>query len=51
MVNPEHLKILRQSVTARNTWRKDNPDVLPDLVGADLRGTNLNEADLIGADL
>ena len=38
--------LLRNSVQSWNTWRKDNPDILPDLRGANLRGTNLREADL-----
>ncbi|MGH9751689.1 MAG: pentapeptide repeat-containing protein, partial [Blastocatellia bacterium] len=51
MANPEHLKILKQGVETWNQWRKDNPEVTPDLGEALLRGTNLSKADLIGATL
>jgi uncharacterized protein YjbI with pentapeptide repeats len=46
MANPEHLEILRQGVYAWNKWRKENPDIRPDLQKADLRGANLRRADL-----
>jgi uncharacterized protein YjbI with pentapeptide repeats len=59
MANEEHLAILRQGVAAWNAWRKDNPDVQPDLHKADLEGVplantllreaNLREANLQGA--
>ncbi len=53
MANPEHLKILKQSVEAWNEWRKKNPNVKPnlsdvDLCEADLCGANLSGTDLIG---
>ena len=56
MANPEHLKILEQGVAAWNQWRKDNPNVTPDLStvnlsDADLRNANLVYADLHNADL
>jgi hypothetical protein len=66
MANKEHLEILKQGVDVWNKWRKDNPDVVPDLSGAtliganlsrynlsgvNLRGANLIDADLIDADL
>ena len=38
MANPEHLEILKQGVEQWNKWRKENPDVRPDLSGADLVG-------------
>ena len=47
----QHLDILRQGVSAWNTWRKENPDIVPDLRWANLRGANLEEADLEGANL
>ncbi len=31
MANPEHVEILKQGVEAWNQWRKDNPDIEPDL--------------------
>jgi uncharacterized protein YjbI with pentapeptide repeats len=36
MANTEHLKILKQGVEAWNKWRKENPDVIPDLSEMDL---------------
>jgi hypothetical protein len=56
MANKEHLVILEQGVEAWNQWRRENPDVRPDLSGADLseaglRGADLRRADLRGADL
>jgi len=46
MANPEHVARLKERVTAWNAWRRQSPDVLPELSEADL-----NEADLTGADL
>src|SRR5919199_279368 len=51
MANPEHLKILKQSVEAWNQWREENLDIKPDLSGADLSGANIEKANLYGADL
>jgi uncharacterized protein YjbI with pentapeptide repeats len=56
MANEQHLKILEQGVEAWNQWREENPDIRPDLNGADLRRadlrrTNLSAVDLRGADL
>ena len=61
MANREHFAILKQGVGAWNTWREENPDVRPDLSGAnlnnaylggaDLRRTELSGANLFGADL
>jgi hypothetical protein len=44
MPNPTHLSILRKGVEAWNLWREENPDVTPDLNGADLRGLDLDVA-------
>ena len=45
IVNTEHaLKIL--NVMVWNQWRKDNPDIIPDLSGADLRWANLRGTNL-----
>jgi hypothetical protein len=54
--NEEHLKLLKQGVEVWNRWRAENPDVWPDLSGADLceadlRGADLFRANLRGADL
>jgi TIR domain/Pentapeptide repeats (8 copies) len=66
MANQEHLDILKQGVKAWNRWRKEHPDIRPDLsevnlqesnlFGADLSHTNLSgsilaDANLFGADL
>ncbi len=51
MANPEHLSILHQSTDAWNTWRRDYPDVRPDLAYADLSGIDLSGIDLSEADL
>jgi len=54
MEKEELLKILREGTEAWNRWRSENPQLCPDLSGAnlnntDLRGANLNEALLFGA--
>jgi uncharacterized protein YjbI with pentapeptide repeats len=51
MANDEHVAILKKGVAAWNAWRDENPDIRPDLSGANLNEANLNEADLRGADL
>lgn len=56
MANEEHAAKLKEGVTAWNQWRIDNPDMEPDLSGAnlskaDLYGANLIEANLSGSDL
>ena len=51
MANEEHLKILKQGVAAWNQWRKQNPEIIPDLSEANLRRADLSEADLSEADL
>jgi TIR domain/Pentapeptide repeats (8 copies) len=51
MANGEHLQILKQGASIWNMWRRNKPDVLPDLTGADLVSANLHGADLSGADL
>ncbi|NQS98704.1 MAG: toll/interleukin-1 receptor domain-containing protein [candidate division Zixibacteria bacterium] len=51
MANPEHLKILKRGFEDWNKWRKEHPDIRPDLSSADLRGADLSDAFLIDADL
>jgi hypothetical protein len=56
MANEEHLKILKQGVGIWNRWREENPDIRPELSGADFRrvdlsGANFSEANISGADL
>src|SRR5574341_388768 len=43
MANPEHLEILRQGVKKWNRWRKENPEIVPDLTEANLIKANLTE--------
>lgn len=49
MANMEHLEIIKQSIDLWNMWRSENPEIRPDLTGADLIEVNLNGADLKGA--
>ncbi len=51
MANPEHLKILEMGVEKWNHWREQNPQIQPDLEGADLQGVNLDAADFLGTNL
>jgi uncharacterized protein YjbI with pentapeptide repeats len=55
MANDEHVAILKQGVAAWNAWRKENPDLRPDLRDMpriqSLRGANLSKALLLRADL
>jgi hypothetical protein len=49
MANPDHLKRLQQGVDAWNAWR--DPDINPDLSGANLNGAWLEGANLARANL
>ena len=56
MANQEHVDILRQSIEEWNIWRKQHPEIVPDLFSAKLSKKNLIDADfsetiLIDADL
>ena len=51
MANPEHLEILKQGVDAWNQWRKENPEMKPDLSEADLAHADLRDALLLDANL
>lgn len=46
MANPEHIGILEQGLDVWNAWRKENPNVRPNLYRANLRGADLRGADL-----
>ena len=48
---PEHYNKLKEGVDAWNAWRKDNPDVFPNLERANLWAANLERANLQGANL
>lgn len=51
MTNEEHAARIQQGAEAWNRWRADNPEIIPDLGGAGLRGLDLTSANLDGADL
>jgi hypothetical protein len=51
VANEQHLRILKQGTDAWNRWRLENPEIVPDLSGANLIRAGLSEANLIGADL
>ncbi|BDQ34017.1 pentapeptide repeat-containing protein [Pseudodesulfovibrio portus] len=61
MANSKHLAILENDVEVWNEWRKDNPDICPDLkfvvlekknlAGANFRNTDLRRAHFKGTDL
>lgn len=47
MANEEHLNILKQGLAVWNKWRKENPQVRPDLSGADLRGADFSKPEIV----
>jgi len=51
MANPEHLAILKHGVEEWNEWRRQHPDITPDLCDAPLTKRNLSEVDFNRADL
>jgi hypothetical protein len=51
MANLEYLAALLADVDEWNLWRSEDPELRPDLAGADLRGANLVLADLRHANL
>jgi uncharacterized protein YjbI with pentapeptide repeats len=56
MANQEHIAVLEQGNGAWHQWRKNNPDAIPELRGAELdkmglSGVDLHDADLRGASL
>lgn len=51
MANPEHLELLMEGDQTWNRWRKNHPDVVPDLAGANLQRANLRDVDLSKANL
>ncbi len=46
MANEEHCQLLKSSVVVWNAWRRENPDCVPDLSGADFSQCDLSHADL-----
>jgi pentapeptide repeat protein len=51
MANDEHVALLAQGVAAWNAWRDENPDIVPDLTGANLNSAQLRRVNLTGANL
>jgi hypothetical protein len=49
MANDEHVALLRKGVAAWNAWRRENPDIHPNLAGASLSGVDSTKYDLRGA--
>ncbi len=49
MANQQQLDLLKQEVEIWNQWRREHPDIQPDLSGAELSGANLSGADLRGS--
>ena len=51
MAKKEHVEMLKRNVWRWNEWRKQYPEIHPDLGGADLNSADLSDADLIAANL
>jgi uncharacterized protein YjbI with pentapeptide repeats len=51
MANDEHVALLKKGVATWDAWRKENPNIRPDLRKANLSGANLGGANLSGAKL
>ncbi|MGB1374556.1 MAG: pentapeptide repeat-containing protein [Rhodothermales bacterium] len=51
MANTEHIQLLESGAASWNAWRKEQPDLIPDLSGADLTGRWLQEYNLSRANL
>jgi uncharacterized protein YjbI with pentapeptide repeats len=51
MANEEHVALLKQGIEVWNAWRKENPEILPDLDAADLHGPDLEGAAFARANL
>ncbi|KKL44436.1 hypothetical protein LCGC14_2365710 [marine sediment metagenome] len=51
MANREHLALLKKGVKVWNQWRRDHPEIQPDLTRADLRNADLSWANLERANL
>jgi hypothetical protein len=51
MANDDHIAQLAEGVDAWNAWRRENPNILPDLSRVNLDGADLSGADLSGANL
>lgn len=51
MADEKHVELLRQGELAWNQWRRENPNVIPDLRRAELQSSQLANCDLSAADL
>tara|TARA_B100002003_G_scaffold250034_1_gene287987 strand:- start:829 stop:1863 length:1035 start_codon:yes stop_codon:yes gene_type:complete len=51
MANDVHLAKLAESIEAWNAWRREHPDLRPDLSKVNFRGANLRDANLSDANL
>jgi len=51
MADPEHLYILKQGVDVWNRWRKNYPEIVPDLSNANLQKMDLEWVNFEGANL
>lgn len=51
MANQKHVELLKQGVEQWNEWRKQHPEIRPDLSEVNLVKANLSGIDLSGADL
>jgi Pentapeptide repeats (8 copies) len=51
MADQEHLQIISEGIDAWNEWRKKNPELKPDLSGANLSDADLRKANLSGTHL
>jgi uncharacterized protein YjbI with pentapeptide repeats len=61
MANNEHVRIIKEGIPVWNKWRREHPDIVPNLDranldrasldGANLYGASLNRANLYGASL
>ena len=47
----EQLNKIKQGVDAWNQWREENPEIVPDLSQADIRGSQLQKINLSNTDL
>ena len=51
MANAQHVTVIKEGVAVWNEWRRDYPDVRPDLTEANLSGANLRKVHLGRANL
>lgn len=51
MADESHLEILREGVDTWNRWRRDHPEIRPDLEKAPLNGIDLSNANLMRVNL